>query len=252
MTANPFAAPSAPITQGSLWPNENEGDVLIDDPRLSKSQWTLRFHRQSVELLDKDGAVVQSAEKSAFIKKFSFAPVGAKCIAVKLGSKKVLIKLSDAGVLRIIRLLGIDEWKQEYGKTSAKGMLAWGVVIVCISLLVCVGTTQWPIHLLLLETLWVAAGCLMIVNGILARRSLRSRTYVLQIISNSLVILCIGINMFMAFHWLQALFFVVLAIGIPLAMGNLRLFKALEREVYDVHGHRPSLRAPGSGDHGGR
>ena len=76
MAANPYDAPSISVPQGNLWPNENEGDVVIDDPKLSKSQWTLRFHKQSVELLNNAGAVVQSAEKTKFLKEFTFAPIG--------------------------------------------------------------------------------------------------------------------------------------------------------------------------------
>jgi len=187
-----------------------------------------------VELLNNEGVVVQSAEKGRFLTEFSFAPIGTKCLVAKLGKTKKPIKLTDETVMDIIRLLGIDAWKKEYGKISSKGMLTWGALLLGLSVIVLMGTEQWPIELILLEMLWFAAGCVMIVNGILAKKSLRPRNYILQLISSSAVLLCISINILTAFHWLQIVFFVVVLIGIALAIGNYRLFTALERHTTAV------------------
>lgn len=230
MSENPYASSSISPIEVS-WPSEHEGVVDINDTTVSKQVWRLTFERRSVSLSNQDGVVCKTSDKSQFIKEFNFAPVGVRGLILKIDGKKKVIKLSEGNVIDIIRLLGVDEWKHVYGKIGAKGMLAWGFVLLIIAALVVVGTTTWTTEMIALEALWIAAGITMITNGVLAKKSPRALNYALQIGSSGMVIACCVINMISQFSYFQLFFLVVLVMGIPITLQNYRLFRFFENEA---------------------
>jgi len=108
MSENPYAATSISPAE-ALWPSEHEGVVVITDTTMSKSTWKLTFERQSVSIANQDDVVCMSSDKATFIKEFSFAPVGVRCLTFKVAGKKKVVKLSKDNVIDIIRPLGVEE-----------------------------------------------------------------------------------------------------------------------------------------------
>jgi hypothetical protein len=227
MSENPYAATTISPVEAS-WPSTHEGVVVITDTKMSKSVWRLTFDSQSVSLLNDEGVVCKTAEKAKFMKEFSFAPIGVRCLILKIDGKKRVIKLSEENVIEIIRLLGVDEWKQVYGKIGAKGMLGWGIVLLLISGMVIAGTKIWTTELIALEVLWISAGMIMITNGVLAKKNPRALNYALQMGSSGLIVVCVVIGMTSHFSYFQIFFMTILLVGIPIALQNYQLFKKFE------------------------
>ena len=230
VTNNPYAATSISPTE-TLWPSEHEGVVVIADTKMSKSTWKLTFERHRVSIASHDEVVCKSSDKAAFIKEFSFAPVGIRCLALKIDGKKKIIKLSEENVLDIIRLLGVDEWRHAYGKIGAKSMVIWGVVLLLLSGLMLSGTDTRTTSLFTVKILWILAGTIMIANGLLAKNRPRALNFALQMGSSGLIVVCIVIGMLTNFSYFQLGFLFLILIGIAITLQNYRLFKKFETTV---------------------
>lgn len=230
MTDNPYAPTSISPTE-ALWPSEHEGVVVISDTTMSKSTWKLTFERHRVSIASHDDVVCKSSDKAAFIKEFSFTPVGIRCLALKIEGKKKIIKLSEENVLDIIRLLGVDEWRQTYGKVGAKSMVIWGLVLMLFSGLMLTGTDTKNTSLFTVEILWILAGTLMIANGVMAKKRPRALNFALQMGSSGLIVVCIAIGMLTNFSYFSLGFLFLILILIPITLQNYRLFKKFESTV---------------------